>query len=122
MRPKKPEKEASGDLFLARLDQIIDMCQELVLLADEMDWDLIDEEPSDLFSDNGRPGTETRFMIGLLLMKHIHGLSDEAVRACWVHDPYFQYFTGEEFSQHAFPHERSGILQLPSGDTNIRFT
>ena len=26
-----------------------------------------------------------------------------------VHDPYFQYFTGEEFFQHAFPHERSDL-------------
>ncbi len=109
MRPKKPEKEASGDLFRARLDQIINMRHELVLLADEMDWEWIDEELSDLFSESGRPGTETRFMIGLLLLKHIHGLSDEAVCARWVHDPYFQYFTGEEFFQHAFPHERSGM-------------
>ena len=27
----------------------------------------------------------------------------------WVQDPYFQSFTGEEFFQHALPHERSGI-------------
>src|SRR5215813_13646955 len=27
----------------------------------------------------------------------------------WVYDPYFQYFTGEEFFQHAFPHERSDL-------------
>ena len=27
----------------------------------------------------------------------------------WVYDPYFQYFTGEEFFQHRFPHERSGL-------------
>jgi transposase, IS5 family len=27
----------------------------------------------------------------------------------WVHDPYFQFFTGEEFFQHAFPHERSDL-------------
>jgi IS5 family transposase len=26
-----------------------------------------------------------------------------------VYDPYFQYSTGEAFSQHAFPHERSGL-------------
>jgi IS5 family transposase len=26
-----------------------------------------------------------------------------------VHDPYFQYFTGEEFFQHEFPHERSDL-------------
>ncbi len=27
----------------------------------------------------------------------------------WVRDPYFQYFTGEEFFQHALAHERSGM-------------
>lgn len=27
----------------------------------------------------------------------------------WVHDPYFQYFIGEEFFQHAFPHEHSDL-------------
>ena len=48
-------------------------------------------------------------MIGLLLLKHIYGLSDEGVCERWVHDPYFQHFTGEEFFQHAFPHERSDL-------------
>ena len=55
------------------------------------------------------PGIETRFVIGLLLLKHIFALSDEEVCERWVYDPYFQYFTGEEFFQHAFPHERSDL-------------
>ena len=60
-------------------------------------------------SDKGRPGIETRFPIGLLLLKHIYALSDEGVCERWVYDPYFQYFTGEEFFQHEFPHERSDL-------------
>jgi hypothetical protein len=48
-------------------------------------------------------------VIGLLLLKHIYGLSDEGVCERWVHHPYFQYFTGEEFFQHEFPHERSDL-------------
>jgi IS5 family transposase len=48
-------------------------------------------------------------VIGLLLLKHIYGLSDEGVCERWVHDPYFQHFTGEEFFQHEFPHERSDL-------------
>src|SRR5262249_31244312 len=51
----------------------------------------------------------TRFMVGLLLLKHIYGLSDEEACERWVDNPYFQYFTGEEFFQHQFPHERSGL-------------
>ncbi len=46
---------------------------------------------------------------GLLLLKHIYGLSDEGVCERWVHDPHFQFFTGEEFFQHIFPHERSDL-------------
>jgi len=43
------------------------------------------------------------------LLKHIFALSDEEVCERWVYDPYFQYFTGEDFFQHAFPHERSDL-------------
>ena len=109
MRPKKHRTTGSGDLFRARLDQIINMKHELVQLAGKVDWDWIDGEIAPLYSENGRPGIATRFVIGLLLLKHIYGLSDEGVCERWVHDPYFQYFTGEEFFQHAFPHERSDL-------------
>ena len=81
----------------------------LVQLAGKIDWEWIDGEIAPLYSDKGRPGIETRFVIGLLLLKHIYGLSDEGVCERWVHDPYFQHFTGEEFFQHEFPHERSDL-------------
>jgi IS5 family transposase len=109
MRPKKHETTGEDDLFRARLDQIINMKNELVQLAGKLDWDWLDGEVAPLYSDNGRPGIETRFMIGLLLLKHIFGLSDEGVCERWVYDPYFQFFTGEEFFQHEFPHERSDL-------------
>jgi len=109
MRPRKTETTGSGDLFRARLDRIIDMRHELVRLADAIDWDWIDGELAGRFSLEGRPATEMRFMVGLLLLKHIYRLSDEGVCARWVENPYVQYFTGEEFCRHAFPHERSGM-------------
>src|SRR6201989_694609 len=109
MRPKKHETTGSVDLFRARLEQIINMKQELALLGGEVDWQWIDSEIAPLYSDKGRPGIETRFVIGLLLLKHIYGLSDEGVCERWVHDPYFQHFTGEEFFQHEFPLERSDL-------------
>ena len=109
MRPKKPQTTGEGDLFRARIDQIINMKHELVQLGGKIDWDWIDGEIAPLYSDKGRPGIETRFVIGLLLLKHIYGLSDEGVCERWVHDPYFQHFTGEEFFQHEFPHERSDL-------------
>ena len=109
MRPKKPKTTGEGDLFRARLEQIINMKHELVQLAGKIDWDWIDREIAPLYSDKGRPGIATRFVIGLLLLKHIYDLSDEGVCERWVFDPYFQHFTGEEFFQHEFPHERSDL-------------
>jgi IS5 family transposase len=108
MRPKKAPTMGEGDLFRARLDQIINVRRELVQLASKIDWDRIDHEMAPVYSDKGRPGIETRFVIGLLLLKY--GLSDEGVCERWVYDPYFQRFTGETFFQHEFPHERAKLL------------
>ncbi len=109
MRPQKPKTTGEGDLFRARLEQIINMKHELVQLAGKIDWDWIDREIAPLYSDKSRPGIATRFVIGLLLLKHVYDLSDEGVCERWVFDPYFQHFTGEEFFQHEFPHERSDL-------------
>ncbi|SCB56127.1 Transposase domain [Bradyrhizobium shewense] len=108
MRPKKHKTTDRTICSGRRLDQIINMKHELVQLAGKIAWDWIDGEIAPLYSEDGRPGIETRFMIGLLLLKHICGLSDEGGER-WVHDPYFQFFTGEEFFQHAFAHERSDL-------------
>src|SRR5262245_50629618 len=109
MRPKQRATTGESDLFRARLDQIINIKHELVQIAGKIDWAWIADEIARLYSDNGRPGIETRFVIELLLLKHIYGLTDEGVCARWVYDPYFQYFTGDEFFQHSFPHERSDL-------------
>ena len=41
MRPKKHKTTGSNDLFRARLDQIINLKHELVLLAGRNDWEWI---------------------------------------------------------------------------------
>ena len=87
MRPKKHETTGEGDLFRARLDQIINMQHELVRLAGQLDWEWLDGEIAPLFSDKGRPAIESRFMLGLLLLKHVFALSDEEVCERWVYDP-----------------------------------
>ncbi len=109
MRPKQQKKADHDDLFRARLDQILNMKHELVLLADKIDWGWLDAELAPRFSDQGRPAEPVRFMIGMFLLKHTFALSDEQVWDRWVENPYFQYFTGEEFFQHELPHERSGL-------------
>ncbi len=49
-------------------------------------------------------------MVGLHLLGQIKNLSDEAVCAAWVENPYFfQHFCGETFFQHTLPADRSSI-------------
>ena len=102
MRPKRPETMEGGDLFRARLDQIINPKHELVQLGAKIDWDWINREIAPLYSDKGRPRIQSRFVIGLLLLKHIYGLSNKGVCERWVYDPYFQHFTGFEFFSMSF--------------------
>ena len=55
MRPKQKKPIAQDDLFRSRLAQIINMRHELVRLADEIDWQWIDAQVADNFSDKGCP-------------------------------------------------------------------
>ncbi len=57
------------------------------------------------------PGLPTRLMAGLHILKHVKGLSDEAVCAAWVENPYFQAFCGERFFQHELPLDRSSMTR-----------
>jgi IS5 family transposase len=50
-------------------------------------------------------------MAGLLILKHMHNLSDEALCDRWVENPYFQYFCGEVVFQHAAPFDRSSLTR-----------
>lgn len=50
----------------------------------------------------GRPGIETRFVVGLLLLKHIYDLSDEVACDRWVHDPYSSTSPARRFSSMSF--------------------
>jgi IS5 family transposase len=42
-----------GDLFRARLDQIVNMKHELVQLGGKIDWDWIDRQIAPFYSDKG---------------------------------------------------------------------
>jgi IS5 family transposase len=44
-----------------------------------------------------------------MYLQHAYGLSDEAVLARWVENPYFQHFTGEAVFQHRLPLHPSSL-------------
>jgi transposase, IS5 family len=111
MRPKQPKAEPQEDLFRARLQNLVDPRHALVRLAGLIDWGRFEAEFGALYTDGGRPGLPTRLMVGLHLLKHMDGLSDEAVCARYLDSPYVQLFCGETHFQHALPLDRSSMTR-----------
>ena len=63
-----------------------------------IDWEVFEREWAGLFpSTNGRPATPPRLVAELLYLQNAYRLSDEAIVARWVENPYYQHFTGETF-------------------------
>ena len=46
------------------------------------------------------------------ILKRTFNLSDEEVCERWVDNPYFQYFSGEEYFCHELPHDRSSMTRV----------
>ena len=46
-----------------------------------------------------------------MYLQHVHGLSDDAIVARWVENPYFQHFCGETFFQHRPPINPSSLTR-----------
>ena len=110
MRPRERRESGEQDLFRSRLDQIIDMSHPLVRLARAINWRFLEEQFGAVYTDGvGRPPLPTRLMAGLAILKHTYNLSDEAVCALWIENPYYQLFCGEEFFQHQLPLDRSSM-------------
>lgn len=112
MRPHRPETKPQSDLFRESLSAILNPRHELLVLASRIDWESLENRFGATFvEDVGRPGLPTRLMVGLHLLKHIKGLSDEGVCAAWVENPYLQAFCGETHFQHVLPADRSSMTR-----------
>jgi transposase, IS5 family len=108
----RPRREEQDDLLRPRLVDMIDPRHELVKLGALIDWESFEREWAGFFpSHKGRPATEPRLVAGLLYLQHAYRLSDEAVVARWVENPYYQHFTGETFFQHRPPIDPSSLTR-----------
>ena len=108
----KPRDDRQNDLFRPQLDQIINLRHPLVRLAQEIDWEFLARRFGAMCSAGpGQPPLPTRLMAGLLILKHMHNLSDEALCERWVENPYFQFFCGELAFRHELPFERSSLTR-----------
>ena len=112
MKPKERKQMGQGDMFRARLDQILDMGHEKVVLAGKIDRDFLAERCGAAYSDKpGHPALPTRLMAGLHILKYADNLSDEEICARFLENPYYQYFCGEEFFRHDLPLDRSSLTR-----------
>ena len=106
----KPRDDRQPDLLRPALDQIIDMGHPLVRLSDRIDWSFLERRFAAVCrAGAGQPPLPTRLVAGLMILKHMHGLSDEALCARWVENPYFQYLCGEVSFCHRLPFDRSRV-------------
>ena len=102
MKPKSrvPQRE----LFGFQLSEMLNPDHPLYVLAERIDWQQFELAIEGCYAKElGRPGVNTRMMVGLMYLKHAFNESDESVVARWVENPYWQFFCGCETMQHELP-------------------
>jgi IS5 family transposase len=113
MKPQKINIQQE-DLFRSRLSNQINLDHELIKLSAIIPWDALEKECADLFNDKsalGRPATPVRLIIGLLLLQHMHNLSDTRVVRMWIENAYWQYFCGYDYLQWDLPVDPSSLTR-----------
>jgi IS5 family transposase len=106
MKPKKQTPQF--ELFGAHLSELLNPEHPLYLLANQIDWQQFDAAIDACYADElGRPGVNTRLMVGLMYLKHAFNESDESLVARWVENPYWQFFCGLNYMQHDPPVDSS---------------
>jgi IS5 family transposase len=108
-RPRTPQ---TGELPRPRLDEQLKMSHPLVRLSKLMNWEEIESSFGAHFASKlGRPALRPRLVAGLLYLQHANDASDEAVVATWLENPYWQYFTGEDYLQTELPIDPSSLTR-----------
>ncbi len=110
----KPEKinTAQTELFKDRLSNQLNPKDPLFILAHQINWSFFEEEFGALYTNGaGQPPKPVRLMVGLMMLQHMHGLSDEQVVHQWVQNPYWQYFCGYDYLQWDLPSDPSSMTR-----------
>ncbi|MCT4643671.1 MAG: IS5 family transposase [Carboxylicivirga sp.] len=108
----KQDNTPQLSIFDTPLEKFINLQHELCVLSKQIDWDKIEAEFSVYYSDFGRPSIPIRRIVGLLLLKHIYNLSDEAIIDRWIENPYWQYFSGEKIFQTQKPFDPTEFIHF----------
>ncbi len=105
-------KESPSNLPHDSLFNITDQLLQthpLLILANAFDWRALEEEFKPLYKKLGRKAKPIRLMCGLLILKQLYKLSDEALVDEWLMNVYFQVFCGETEFQTARPCDASEL-------------
>lgn len=102
MKGKSPDQRQLN-LFEQRLADQLNPRHPLYRLAEKIPWDDLENEFSKHYSHTGRAAHPVRLMVGLLILKQLRNLSDEAVVERWIENGYYQFFCGEVFFQWELP-------------------
>jgi IS5 family transposase len=85
---------------------------ELYRLTALINWALLEQDFSALYSEHGRPGLPIRLMAGLCYLNHAFKTADEATVRHWLENPYHQYFCGQEYFCHELPIDPSSLSRF----------
>ena len=81
------------------VQQLLDPAHELLVLAAQIDWDAITEALRPYYKLRGRYAKPVRLMVGLHLLKHRYGLSDEGVVQGLHENLYWMVFCGIDLGE-----------------------
>ena len=82
------------NIFGTDLLQQLDPNEPLINLGMKIPWQDFHNEFKVHYKKGGAPGKPIRLMVGLLILKQLHDLSDETVVVQWKQNPYYQAFCG----------------------------
>ena len=95
--------EQESNFLCPTLKEQLDPRNAYYQLADQIDWNQLELDFSDLYSKTGRPSHSVRLMVSLTLIKYINNYSDEVIVSRWVENPYWQYLSGMQILQWKMP-------------------
>ena len=102
--------DRQGLLFKSRLSVQLNPKHPLYQLSQVIDWSEFERAFGKFYTTRvGHPPKPIRLMVGLLMLQHIEGLSDERVVELWCENPYWQFFCGFDYLQWEMPIHPSSL-------------
>ena len=108
-----------GNDLLSQLDPQ----DPLILLSEVINWTTFEEAFSPYYCpDQGRPSIPIRCMVGLLILKSLENLSDEAVVLAYKRNPYYQVFCGAREFERTPPCSSTELVHFRKriGESGVR--